>query len=94
MEYLLFEGMIVMNLLFVVVEEFGLEGLYEGVVIIGVQCGSIVDWVGMWLGDIICVINQDFVEIIWKLEVIIKMLLWVWCFDIECDGCIFQIVFR
>lgn len=93
-EYSPFEGTTVMNLSPAVAEELGLEGMYEGVVIIGVQRGSTADRVGMRPGDIIRAINQDPVETTRKLEAITKTPPRVWRLDIERDGRVSQIVLR
>lgn len=93
-EYSPFEGATVMNLSPAVAQEIGLEGTYDGVVVIDVQRGSTATQVGLRQGDVIRGVNDQDVESTRMLETITKTPPRVWRLDIERDGKVSQIVLR
>lgn len=94
LEFTPFEGATVMNLSPAVAQEFGFEGVLEGVVITEVKRGGQADKVGMRPGDIVRAVNQQDVSNTRMLETITKTPPRVWRLEIERDGKLNKLVLQ
>ncbi|MBO6894381.1 MAG: Do family serine endopeptidase [Roseibium sp.] len=94
LEFSPFEGATVMNLSPAVSTEFGVEGKFEGVVIVSVSRGSQSHRVGMKPGDIVRAVNNTPVTTTRMLETITKTPPRVWLLEIERDGVINKLQLR
>jgi Do/DeqQ family serine protease len=94
LEFSPFEGATVMNLSPAVSTELGVEGRFEGVVIVSVSRGSQSHRVGMKPGDIVRTINDQQVTSTRMLETVTKTPPRAWLLEIERDGVINKLSLR